>query len=131
MNPATTDTLLAAVQPIAAYVERTPPPNKHADRCAALVDAVADYVEEVEEAEAARQAEPNWKALTYQMVAALEFPPCTHPLVLRCRQFLDSPSMQRRAALAPAQRLYLAQITSHHLGQPDHLPNDPFEVSAH
>lgn len=118
----TTDALRTAVAPIAAYVARTPAPNQHADRCAALVDAVADYVDEVEEAEAARAAEPDWQALAYRMVAALDFPPSTNPLVLRCQRLLDSPALQRRAARPLAQRMLLATITSHHLGLPDQLP---------
>jgi hypothetical protein len=121
-TPLTTDALLAAVAPIAAYVARTPAPNKHADRCAVLVDAVADYVDEVADADAARAAAPDWQALTYRMVAALDFPPSTNPLVLRCRVLLDSPHLQARAALPLAQRMYLAQINSHHLGLPDQLP---------
>lgn len=122
MSTPDTTALLAAVEPIAAYVERTPPPNRHADKCAALVDAVADYVEEVEEAEATRAAEPNWKALTYQMVGALDFPPSTNPLILRCQGLLDTPRLKARAALPLAQRMYLAQLTSHHLGPPNDLP---------
>ncbi|MDO7851379.1 hypothetical protein [Hymenobacter convexus] len=120
-TPTTTDALLAAVEPIAAYVARTPAPNRHADRCAVLVDAVADYVEEVEAAETVRAAEPDWKALTYRMVAALDFPSPTHPLILRCRALLDSPRLQARAALPLAQRMLAATVTSHHLGTPDHL----------
>jgi len=121
MSAPDTTALLAAVEPIAAYVARTPPPNKHADRCAVLVDAVADYVDAVEQAAEARAAEPDWRALAYRMVFALDFPPSTHPLLVCCRRFLDSPRLKARAALPLAQRLYLAQLTSHYLGLPDYL----------
>ncbi|SFP79332.1 hypothetical protein [Hymenobacter arizonensis] len=119
MKPDTT-ALLAAVEPIAAYVNRTPSPNKHADRCAALVDAVADYVEDVEQAEEARAAQPDWEALAYRMIQYVQPTPFT-PLMQRNWAFLTGPCAEARAALPLAQRMALASITSHHLGRPAYL----------
>ena len=117
----TTDALLAAVKPIAAYVARTPAPNKHADKCAALVDAVADYVEEVELTQADRAAEPDWQALVYQMLRYVEPTTPPTPLMLRCQALLDSPANKTCATLPLAQRILLATTNSLDLGLPDHL----------
>lgn len=126
MSPPDTSALLAAVEPIAAYLARTPPPNKHADKCAALVDAVADYVEGVAQAEERRAGEPDWQALAYRMVQRIEPTAPPSPLVVRCRAFLASPAMQARAALPLVDRMRLATVTSHRLGIPDYLalPDD-------
>lgn len=107
--------LLAAVKPIAAYAARTPPPDRLADDCATLVNTVADLVDAIEQAAEARVAEPDWQALFYRVVASLDFPASTHPLVRRCRQSLANPCANARATLPLAQRLFLASITSHHL----------------
>ena len=110
--------LLAAIEPIAAYVNRTPAGNKHADHCADLINAVSEYAETAEAAADTRAASPDWEAITEQVVTALNFAPSAHPVLLRARRFVDSPAMKERAALSVAQRLYLATITSHHLGIP-------------
>ena len=107
--------LLTAVKPIAAYAARTPPPNRLADNCATLVNTVADLVDVIEQAAEARVAEPDWQALFYRVVASLDFPASTHPLVRRRRQLLAN----ARATLPLAQHLFLASITSHHLTSAD------------
>ena len=121
MSMPNTAALLAAVEPIAAYVARTPPSNQHADRCATLVDAVADYVEAVEMEAEACAAEPDWKTIALRIMDALDFSPPTNRLLLRCQRLLDRPHLKKRAAQPLAPRLYLAQFTSHHLGLPDYL----------
>ena len=113
--------LVAAIEPLAAYCARTPPGNRHADQVEALITTASEYVEAVAAETEARAAQPDWRAIAAQMVAYLEFPPCTNPLVLRVQRHLDSPAMKHRAALTQVQRLYLPQITSHHLGLPDYL----------
>jgi hypothetical protein len=113
--------LLAAIEPIAAYVNRTPAGNKHADHCADLINATSDYVSAVAAENEAREAEPNWQAIAAQMVAHLAFPPPTNPVILRCQQHLAKPSMRNRAAPPLAQRMYLATANSHNLGFPDYL----------
>lgn len=122
-SPERTAALHAAIVPLAAYVARTPAGNRHADAVAAAVDAVADYVEDSEAADATRAAEPDWKALAYRMAERLPDPPGYQPapLLLRCRALLDSPRAKARAALPLAQRMALAQINSHHLGTPDSI----------
>lgn len=118
-SPTATAALLAAVEPIAAYVARTPAGNAHADKCALLVDAVADYVDEAAAADFEPPA-PDWEAIASQLAGLLP-PTAPTALMSRCRAFLDSPAMQARAALPLAQRMALAEITSHHLGTPDTL----------
>lgn len=115
-SPTTTAALLAAVQPLAAYVARAPAANAHADRCAALVDAVADYAEEVE-AENATPPGPDWQHILDRVMAYLEPEKPPTPLMVRTRAHLDS--LQTRAALPLAQRMAQARISSHHLGIPD------------
>ena len=117
-SPATTTALLAAVRPLAAYVARTPAGNAHADKCAALVDAVADYVEEATAADFLPPA-PDWEALVYRMAAYIAPTAPPSAVAARTRAHLDSPAMQARAALPLAQRMSAARICSHHLGTPD------------
>ena len=112
----TTTALLTAVHPLAAYVARTPPGNAHADRCAALVDAVADYVEETE-AENATPPGPDWEAITGRIMAYFEPEQPPTALMARTRAHLDT--LKARAALPLVQRMSQARICSHHLGIPD------------
>lgn len=114
----TTAALLAAVQPLAAYVARTPPGNAHADKVAAAVDAVADYVEEAE-AENATPPGPDWQHIVDRILAYMtpEKPPT--PLMARTRAHLDT--LKARAALPLTQRMTQARICSHHLGTPETL----------
>lgn len=111
--------LLAAIEPIAAYCARTPSPNKHADQCEDFVNAASEYVDAVEAEELARAAQPNWRAIAAQMVAHLQFPPRTNPLILRIERHLAQPHLQARAAWPLAQRMTAAKINSHYLGTPD------------
>ena len=115
-NHATTAALLAALAPLAAYVARTPPGNAHADRCAALVDAVADYAEEVE-AENATPPGPDWQHIVDRIMAYMTPDKPPTPLMVRTRAHLDS--LQARADLPLTQRMSQARICSHHLGIPD------------
>lgn len=110
--------LLAAIEPIAAYCARTPAPNRHADYCAELINTISEYAEVAEAAADAQAAAPDWEAITERVITALNFPAPAWPVILRARRLLDSPAMKTRAALSVAQRLYLATITSHHLGIP-------------
>ena len=112
----TTAALLAAVHPLAAYVARTPAGNAHADRVAAAVDAVADYVEETE-AENATPPGPDWQTITARIMAYFEPEKPLTPLMARTRAHLDSLTV--RAALPLAQRMAQARLSSHHLGIPD------------
>ena len=121
MSSALLPPLIAAIEPIAAYNARTPSPNKHADHCAALINAIGDFADAVEDEEKSRAAQPNWRAIVGQMVACLEFPPSTNPLVLRIERHLAQPHLQARAAWPRAQRMIAAEIKSHHLGLPDYL----------
>ena len=113
--------LIAAIEPIAAYVNRTPAGNKHADHCEALVTTAIAFANEVDADTKARAAQPNWRAIAAQMVAVLDFPPSTNPLVLRIEPQLAQPRLQARAAWPLAQRMLAAEIKSHHLGLPDYL----------
>lgn len=115
-SPTPTAALLAAIEPLAAYVARTPSGNAHADKVATAVDAVADYVEGVEAAAYQHAQEPDWQALAYQLAAAVTLPPeppC--PLIARCRALLSSPRALRTAALPLAHRQALAAVTSYDL----------------
>ena len=107
--------LEAAIAPLAAYCARTPAPNRHADHVAAFIDAAADYVAAVEAAEATRARQPDWQAITVQMVACLEFEPSTNPLVLRVTRQLAQPHLLARAAWPLAKQILAATITSHQL----------------
>lgn len=120
-SPPDTTALQAAIEPIAAYCARTPSPNAHADRCAALVNEVADYVEAVEQQAQADATGPDWQAIAGQMVQALDFPASTNPVVLRSQRLLSLPHLQARTALPLAQRMLLATVSSHHLGVPASL----------
>ena len=114
--------VVTAIEPIAAYVNRTPAGNKHADNCAALINSVSDLADTVEAAAAQRAQEPHWRRIAERAISRIAVPGYQpSALILRCQRFLDSPSMQRRATLPLAQRMYLAQINSHHLGLPDYL----------
>ena len=120
-SPETTTALRAAIEPLAAYVARTPAGNRHADAVATAVDAVADYVEEAEREAHRRQLQPDWQAVAMRMAERVEPTAPPSALVLRCRALLNSPRLLARAALPLAQRMALAQINSHHLGTPDTL----------
>lgn len=113
-SPATTTALLAAVEPIAAYVARTPPGNAHADKCAALVDAVADYVEE---AATVAKPGPDWEHITARILAHWDMERPDSPLMARTRAHLDT--LKARAAGTLLERLVQSRYTSHHLGTPD------------
>lgn len=121
MSSALLPALIAAIEPIAAYNARTPAPNKHADHCAALINAIGDFADAVENEGKARAAQPNWQAIALQMIAHLEFPPRTNPLILRIERHLAQPHLQARAAWPRAQRMMAAEIKSHHLGLPNYL----------
>ena len=114
-SPATTATLLAAIEPLAAYVARTPAGNAHADRCAALVDAVADYVDAVD-AEAWTAPAPDWEHVTARILAHWEMDTPITQLMARTRAHLDL--LHARAAQPLAPRMSAARLTSHHLGTP-------------
>ena len=114
-SPEVTAALLAAVEPLAAYVARTPAGNAHADRCAALVNAVADYVEQATPEPPAPG--PDWQHVTERIMSYLtpEKPPT--PLMVRTRAHLDT--LTARAAGPLVGRMSQARICSHHLGTPD------------
>lgn len=111
--------LIAAIEPIAAYVNRTPTGNKHADHCEALVTAAIGFADAVEAEDKARALQPDWRAIAAQMVAYLEFPPSQHPLALRVQRQLAQPHLLARAAQPLAYRMLAASVNSHHLGTPD------------
>ena len=117
-SPATTTALLAAVRPLAAYVARTPAGNAHADKVAAAVDAVADYVEETE-AENATPPGPDWQDITARIMAYFEPDKPPTPLMARTRAHLDT--LKARAARPLIERMAAARICSHHLGTPDNF----------
>jgi hypothetical protein len=121
MPSALLPSLVAAIEPIAAYVARTPPPNRHADHCADLIDAASEYVDAVAEEEKARAAQPNWQAIADQMIRVLELPPSPNLLILRIERHLRQPALKERAAWPLAQRMIAAECCSHHLGLPDSL----------
>ena len=112
----TTDALLAAIRPLAAYVARTPPGNAHADKVAAVVDRVADYVEAAE-AEAFPAPGPDWQAITGRIMAYFEPEQPRTALMARTRAHIDL--LHARAARPLTERMAAARITSHHLGTPD------------
>ena len=113
--------LIAAIEPIAAYVNRTPAGNKHADHCEALVTTAIAFANEVDAEDKAREAQPNWRAIALRMVDVLDFPPSTDPFILRVQAHLDQPHMKARAAWPLAKRMIAAECCSHHLGLPDYL----------
>ena len=108
--------LLAAVEPVAAYVARTPAGNAHADKVAAVVDAVANYVEAAE-AEAFKAPAPDWEAITGRIMAYFEPEQPRTALMARTRAHLDL--LHARAARPLIERMSQARICSHHLGTPD------------
>ena len=110
--------LFTAVEPVAAYCQRTARPNRHADQLDQLLSAVADFGAAADQAVALAEAGPDWEAIAMRLAPLLP-PVAPTPLEIRCRAFLDSPAMKARAALPLAQRMALASITSHHLGTPD------------
>ena len=115
-SPALTAALRAAIEPLAAYVARTPPGNAHADKVAAVVDRVADYVEAAE-AEAFPAPGPDWQAITGRIMAYFEPEQPRTALMARTRAHLDL--LHARAAGTLLERMSQARITSHHLGTPD------------
>ena len=114
-RPETTTALLTAIHPIAAYVARTPAGNAHADRCAALVDAVADYVDEAAAADFEPPA-PDWEVLALRMAAYIEPTAPPSPIAARTRAHLDT--LTARAARPLPERMAAARLISHHLGLP-------------
>lgn len=113
-SPATTNALLTAVAPLVAYCARTPAGNYHADQCASLIDAIADYVAQVEP----EAPGPDWESITYRMAAYIDTTEhAPNAVILRATAHLAT--LNARAGLTPAQRLYLSSITSHHLHVPD------------
>ena len=114
----TTAALLAAIHPLAAYLDRTPAGNAHADRIAAAVDTVADYVEETE-AENAVPPGPDWQHILDRLMVYMEPEKPPTALMIRTRNHLDT--LQARAALPLAQRVSQARICSHYLGIPDNF----------
>ena len=117
-GPPPTAPLLAAIEPLAAYVARTPAGNAHADRVAAAVDAVADYVEETE-AENATPPGPDWQHIVDRILAYLTPEQPLTPLMARTRAHLDQPHLKARAARPLVERMAAERICSHHLGTPD------------
>ena len=117
-SPALTAALLAAIEPLAAYVARTPAGNAHADKVAAAVDRVADYVEAAE-AEAFTAPAPDWQAITGRIMAYFEPEQPRTALMLRTRAHLDL--LHARAVRPLTERMAAARISSHHLGTPDTL----------
>lgn len=110
--------LLAAIEPIAAYCARTPAPNVHADRCAALVNAAADYVEAVEQ----QAAGPDWQAIAHRLLTRCPLPASTpSPWSAFAAQQLARPDFVARRALPLVQRMELATRNSHYLGLPNAL----------
>jgi hypothetical protein len=119
MTSPDTAPLLAAIEPMAAYCARTPAPNAHADRLAALVNAAADYVEAVE----ASRVGPDWAAVADCLLARCPLPVSANPSpwsAFAAAQ-LARPDFQLRRAQPLARRMALASLTSHHLGLPDSL----------
>ena len=115
-SPALTAALLAAIEPLAAYVARTPAGNAHADRCAALVDAVADYVDAVD-AEAWSAPAPDWAHVTARILVRWDLDTPITPRMARTRAHLDL--LHGRVARPLVERMSQARICSHHLGTPD------------
>lgn len=114
-SPQTTTALRSAIEPLAAYVARTPAGNRHADTVAAAVDAVADYVEEVE-AENEVPPGPDWEHIAHRFLAYLEPEKPPTPAMIRARRQLDY--LAARAARPLAERMALASLNSHYLGCP-------------
>lgn len=117
MTSPDTTALRAAIIPIAAYCARTPAPNAHADRCATLVNAAADYVEAVE----ATPTGPDWAAVAYFLLTRCAVPasaPASPWAVFAAAQ-LARMAFQARRALPLAQRMALASLNSHYLDSPD------------
>ena len=115
-SPALTTALLAAIEPLAAYVARTPPGNAHADKVAAALEAVADYVDATAAADFTPPA-PDWEHITDRIMAHFESELPPTPLMVRTAAHLAR--LSARAAWPLAQRMAAARITSHHLGTPD------------
>lgn len=114
--------LFAAVEPVAAYCERTARPNRHADELDHLINAVADFGAAADAALTPPEAGPDWQAVAYRLLPYLPLPPYVpSPLELRCRALLDSPRARRVAALPPEQRAALQALTSYDLPLPDSL----------
>ena len=115
-SPASTAALLAAVAPLAAYVARTPAGNAHADKVAAALEAVADYVD----ATTAADFTPppiDWEHITDRIMEHFESELPPTPLMARTAAHLAR--LSARADWPLAQRMAAAHITSHHLGTPD------------
>ena len=104
--------LLAAIEPLAAYVARTPAGNTHADKVAAAVNAVADYMEQ-----AVPPPGPDWEHVTTRIPAHWDMDTPVTPLMARTRAHIDR--LHARAARPLVERMSQARITSHHLGTPD------------
>jgi hypothetical protein len=113
--------LLAAIEPIAAYVNRTPAGNKHADHCADLINAAADYADAVEAEEQARAEATDWQQVADCLLARMVPPTAPSPLLARISAHLRHLRLQARALKPLAERMLQATITSHHLGLPDYL----------
>ena len=111
-SPALTAALLAAIEPLAAYVARTPPGNAHADKVAAAVNAVADYMEQ-----AVPPPGPDWEHVTARILVHWDMDTPVTPLMARTRAHIDR--LHARAARPLVERMSQARITSHHLGTPD------------
>ena len=112
--------LLAAIEPAAAYLERTARPNRHADQLEELVNAALDFGEAADQ----RLSGPDWESIALRMARYLEPTAPPSPIVARTRAHLDQPHLLARAALPLARRMALAAITSHHLSIPDYLRDD-------
>ena len=114
-SPALTAVLLAAIEPLAAYVARTPAGNAHADKVAAAVNAVADYMEQA--AQPPPPPGPDWEHVTARILVHWDMDTPITPLMARTRAHLDR--LHERAARPLVERMSQARITSHHLGTPD------------
>lgn len=110
--------LFTAVEPVAAYCQRTARPNRHADQLDQLLTAVADFGAAADQLATQTDAGPDWQAIAMRMLPLVP-PAAPTALQVRCRALLARPDMQARAALPLAQRMALGAITSHHLGCPD------------
>lgn len=107
--------LLAAIAPVAAYLERNTGQHAHALALETLLDKVADLGEAAD----ARFGGPDWEAIALRMARYIEPTALPSPVAARTRAHLDT--LKARAAKPLAERMQLARYCSHHLGTPDTL----------
>lgn len=114
--------LFAAVGPVAAYCQRTPRPNRHADHLDHLIAAVADFGTAADEAVTAAHGSARLAAALAAATERYTPPPDDpDPLVVRINRHLAYFDAHRARHVSPATQALALTITSHHLGIPASL----------